>query len=450
LIPILKSSAEGREFLYYLEHTQDPSAWKAFENAGDLVLPSNMHYVPLLRASLSRLQQSGLIREDAQVYNDVRDLSNLLTVNYRSPVYKYYLFPLSDYAGSESYRNQADQMAEDVRKLIGTYVSITYNADNRQFETIEGKLVNVKMLGFVSIIQVELEDQRKKIFTYTLIPGGYGFKEPGVKVDGYNFKVSSAAMSANPQKRGGTEKEAKPIAKNQVGNVGGRGDPNVLNITVAGGGLLHLNPRLQEIRTEFGKICDFKAIQKKDLLALLSIKDNQNIRWTWDSLNLYLLSILNSRTDLRWEIDNKINFTRWSYLQIFVDLLNSNSSFSSMVFSRPKTEVLGFNYNEWLVFVKEVLYRAGASQAMIVRKINEMNDRGSPAEISQASKRGGIDLNTANMGMTITKDAQGGVKVNFDPAVIERIRQQGIQSAIPVIIDVRMMTSAEFRPLLGK
>jgi hypothetical protein len=62
---------------------------------------------------------------------------------------------------------------------------------------------------------------------------------------------------------------------------------------------------------------------------------------------------------------------------------------------------------------------------------------------------GGIDLNTVNMGMTVTKDANGGVQVNFDPAMIARIRQEGVQSAVPVIINVTPMSSAQIRPLLG-
>jgi len=63
--------------------------------------------------------------------------------------------------------------------------------------------------------------------------------------------------------------------------------------------------------------------------------------------------------------------------------------------------------------------------------------------------RGGIDLNTANMGMTVTKDANGGVQVTFDPAMIARIKAQGIWSADPIIIRVTPLTPAQIRPLLG-
>jgi len=62
---------------------------------------------------------------------------------------------------------------------------------------------------------------------------------------------------------------------------------------------------------------------------------------------------------------------------------------------------------------------------------------------------GGIDLNTANLGMTVTKDADGGVKVNFDQAMIGRIKAQGVFSADPVIIRITPMSSAQISPLLG-
>jgi hypothetical protein len=66
-----------------------------------------------------------------------------------------------------------------------------------------------------------------------------------------------------------------------------------------------------------------------------------------------------------------------------------------------------------------------------------------------ADVQGGIDLTNAGSGITVTKDAQGGVKVDFDPALIARIKQEGVQSAVPVIINVTLMSPAQIRPLLG-
>ncbi len=63
--------------------------------------------------------------------------------------------------------------------------------------------------------------------------------------------------------------------------------------------------------------------------------------------------------------------------------------------------------------------------------------------------RGGIDLDSTNMGMSITQDANDGVKVDFDPAMVERIRKDGVQSVVPVIIQITPVTADIIRPLLG-
>jgi hypothetical protein len=60
---------------------------------------------------------------------------------------------------------------------------------------------------------------------------------------------------------------------------------------------------------------------------------------------------------------------------------------------------------------------------------------------------GGIDLNPSNMGLSVSKDAQGGVTVTFDPALVERIRKEGVQSVVPVIINI--VPISDIRPLLG-
>ena len=62
---------------------------------------------------------------------------------------------------------------------------------------------------------------------------------------------------------------------------------------------------------------------------------------------------------------------------------------------------------------------------------------------------GGIDLDATNMDMTVTKDANGGIQVNFDPAMIEQIRKKGVHSAVPVVINVTTLNQAQIRPLLG-
>jgi hypothetical protein len=60
--------------------------------------------------------------------------------------------------------------------------------------------------------------------------------------------------------------------------------------------------------------------------------------------------------------------------------------------------------------------------------------------------KGGIDL-TQSEGFKFEQDANGGVKVNFDPAMIQRIRREGVYSAVPVIISITPVPS--ILPLLG-
>ncbi|MDE2231173.1 MAG: hypothetical protein KGJ95_03800 [Candidatus Omnitrophica bacterium] len=66
---------------------------------------------------------------------------------------------------------------------------------------------------------------------------------------------------------------------------------------------------------------------------------------------------------------------------------------------------------------------------------------------------GGIDLNTANMAMTVTKDADGGVKVLTQSKqlglLIARIKTRGVFSADPVIIRITPISRAQISPLLG-
>ena len=76
---------------------------------------------------------------------------------------------------------------------------------------------------------------------------------------------------------------------------------------------------------------------------------------------------------------------------------------------------------------------------------NRVNPQGTRADLAP----GGIDLNAVDMGMTVTRDARGGVKINLDPEMLARIRRDGIHSGLPVIIEVRRMPLSEKAPLLG-
>jgi len=62
-------------------------------------------------------------------------------------------------------------------------------------------------------------------------------------------------------------------------------------------------------------------------------------------------------------------------------------------------------------------------------------------------QRGGIDLNTSNgMQWKVSKDGQG-VEMNIDPAMIARVKREGIDSLVPVVLRMTPVTS--IWPLVG-
>ncbi len=65
------------------------------------------------------------------------------------------------------------------------------------------------------------------------------------------------------------------------------------------------------------------------------------------------------------------------------------------------------------------------------------------------SATGGIDLQDTEAGLTVSRDVNGGVKVTVDPAMIERVRREGLKVINPVIINMTPMTAPDLRLLLG-
>ena len=95
----------------------------------------------------------------------------------------------------------------------------------------------------------------------------------------------------------------------------------------------------------------------------------------------------------------------------------------------------GFRPNEKRLFEQPVFVPGSTNNAQ-------------PAKNDKAMVYGGIDLTQADSGITVNKDAQGGVTVNLNPALIARIRKQGIQSAVPVIVDLHRITMTDIKLLL--
>jgi hypothetical protein len=86
----------------------------------------------------------------------------------------------------------------------------------------------------------------------------------------------------------------------------------------------------------------------------------------------------------------------------------------------------------------------------LITRILDRSDKAALAKLPQASDaftRGGIDLNTSNgMQWKVSKDGQG-VEMNINPAMIERIRREGIDSLSPVILKITPIASVW--PLVG-
>ncbi len=60
--------------------------------------------------------------------------------------------------------------------------------------------------------------------------------------------------------------------------------------------------------------------------------------------------------------------------------------------------------------------------------------------------RGGIDLSAQDSALRVEKDANGGVKVNVDPAMFARVEREGLREVDPVIIN---MQPADMRSMFG-
>ena len=74
-------------------------------------------------------------------------------------------------------------------------------------------------------------------------------------------------------------------------------------------------------------------------------------------------------------------------------------------------------------------------------------DKAAVAKVAKMAFPGGIDLNTSNgMQLKVSKDGNG-VEMDVDPAMIERIRREGIDSLSPVIFRITPVTS--IWPLVG-
>lgn len=79
--------------------------------------------------------------------------------------------------------------------------------------------------------------------------------------------------------------------------------------------------------------------------------------------------------------------------------------------------------------------------------VNESAETGESSTVVKETPLGGIDLNPARLKIEVNKE-NGGLQIEFDPQILEAIRQQGIEGFVPVIINIQPIKSA--LPLLSQ
>jgi|GEM_PF-6285928 len=102
------------------------------------------------------------------------------------------------------------------------------------------------------------------------------------------------------------------------------------------------------------------------------------------------------------------------------------------IFREPLTAMLPRGANIILVFSNKTdldTFLGGAKEAAA-------KAGGNPDAAMTGIKRGGIDLNAGNIQWKVSKDGNG-AEINVDPAMIERIKREGIESLTPVISQPR-------------
>jgi len=118
-------------------------------------------------------------------------------------------------------------------------------------------------------------------------------------------------------------------------------------------------------------------------------------------------------------------FTAFTALSIVLGFKAYHSFTSSNPHLLPNTE--------------QVLLNNGVNPKLILPQPVAFKDKAQ-------SNLGGIDLSQQDAALHVEKDANGGVKVNVDPALIARIEREGMPEVVPVIINMR---PADIRSLFG-
>jgi hypothetical protein len=185
-------------------------------------------------------------------------------------------------------------------------------------------------------------------------------------------------------------------------------------------------------------------------------------------------SILEQSIQQRFKVDpmamagqvfEGIRFSRWEFIgedsyDIWGKVRNS-LKYSNQLYDAQKMLIMNFllrgDFSEPVVQdtvqqFKSILPNNQKEEAdKILRKsLEQYQAMGTPdkAVLTQQHNAfpGGIDLSQQDAALRVTKDANGGVKVDVDPALIARVEREGMPEVVPVIIN---MQPADIRSLFG-
>jgi len=212
--------------------------------------------------------------------------------------------------------------------------------------------------------------------------------------------------------------------------------------------------------------CNDKNIGPDDFLQKVNLESEQSVRFKDSNPGKIKIMFERPNDSIILEI-NKL--TQWKGAELGPESQMGAVSITVSSESRDHGITYFVNQENWKSLRDEGIplsVMIDAQGNFVVKSLKEVNfytdtpykvnpamapvaDRAVVTNVTDRVIQGGIDLTNASSGISVSRDANGGVKVDFDPAMIARIRRNGIQSAVPVIIDIEPMNSIQMRPLLG-
>ncbi len=192
-----------------------------------------------------------------------------------------------------------------------------------------------------------------------------------------------------------------------------------------------------------GLVGGYKLKKETDEMAIKKVVRDQITLITDDPVNMdtYFIPIINEKENGVQEVINAADDPSYPIekRRTAIDILGSEKITDP---NDPKAE--GRKFLEKVGKNTEGIY----SDDLVIKatKALEELDKHKVDKAALSAMRGGIDLSQQDAALRVEKDANGGVKVNVDPALIARVEREGMPEVIPVIIN---MQPADIRSLFG-